>query len=89
MSTSLRWLETGCRYFICLLMLVYGLVKIFHGQFYTDEYWKDTPLGALSGMQLVWSFTKRPAALLFSGCFAQFVFLCWDASSSCDARKHP
>ena len=37
-------------------MLVYGLVKIFHGQFYTDEYWKDTPLGELSGMQLVWSF---------------------------------
>ena len=24
-----RWLEGGCRYFICLLMLVYGLVKIF------------------------------------------------------------
>ena len=38
------------------MMLVYGLVKIFHGQFYTDEYWKDTPLGELSGMQLVWSF---------------------------------
>ncbi len=37
-------------------MLVYGLVKVFHGQFYTDEYWKDTPLGELSGMQLVWSF---------------------------------
>ena len=37
-------------------MLVYGLVKIFHGQFYTDEYWKDTLLGQLSGMQLVWSF---------------------------------
>jgi hypothetical protein len=56
MSTPLRWLETGCRYFICLLMLVYGLVKVFHGQFYIDEYWKDTPLGELSGMQLVWSF---------------------------------
>lgn len=37
-------------------MLVYGVVKIFHGQFYTDEYWKDSPLGQLSGMQLVWSF---------------------------------
>jgi len=37
-------------------MLVYGLVKIFHGQFYTDEFWKDTPLGELNGMQLVWSF---------------------------------
>jgi hypothetical protein len=56
MSTSLQRLETVCRYFICALMLVYGLVKIFHGQFYTDEYWKDTPLGQLSGMQLVWSF---------------------------------
>lgn len=56
MSTSLRWLETVCRYFICLLLLIYGVVKLFQGQFYTDEYWKDTPLAQLSGMQLVWSF---------------------------------
>ena len=37
-------------------MLVYGLVKVFQGQFYTQEYWKDLPLGQLNGMQRVWSF---------------------------------
>ena len=56
MSNSLRRLETVCRYFICLLMLVYGVVKIFQGQFYTHAYWNDTPLGQLNGMQRVWSF---------------------------------
>jgi hypothetical protein len=53
---KMKWLETGCRYFICLLMLVYGLVKVFNAQFYTDYYWKDMPLGKLSGMQLTWAF---------------------------------
>lgn len=51
-----KWLETACRYLICLLMLLYGLVKIFQAQFYTDNYWKDLPLGQLSGMQLTWAF---------------------------------
>jgi hypothetical protein len=76
MSTFLRWLEIGCRYFICLLMLVYGLVKIFHGQFYTDEFWKDTPLGELSGMQLVWSFySYSPIYETFLGAIEVFVGL--------------
>lgn len=56
MNKTTKWLDIICRYFICLLMLVYGLVKVFQGQFYTDYYWKDTPLGQLSGMELVWSF---------------------------------
>lgn len=37
-------------------MLVYGVVKIFQGQFYTHAYWNDRPLGQLNGMQRVWSF---------------------------------
>ena len=37
-------------------MLVYGGVKVFQGQFYTDDYWKDTELGQLNGMQLTWAF---------------------------------
>lgn len=48
--------ESICRYFISLLMFIYGLVKVFQAQFYTDFYWKDLPLGSLSGMQLTWSF---------------------------------
>lgn len=61
MTKRLSRLETGCRYFICLLMLVYGLVKLFHGQFYTDEYWKDMPLGQLTGFQLAWAFHSHSA----------------------------
>ena len=56
MTKRIIWLDIFCRYFICLLMLIYGVVKIFQGQFYTDFYWKDTTLGKLSGMQLTWSF---------------------------------
>ncbi len=56
MNKAIKWIEIICRYFICLLMLIYGLVKVFQGQFYTDYYWKDTPLAQLSGMELVWSF---------------------------------
>jgi hypothetical protein len=56
MSKAIKWLDIIRRYFICLLMLIYGLVKVFRGQFYTDYYWKDTPLGQLSGMERVWSF---------------------------------
>jgi len=51
-----RRVESACRYFITFLMLIYGLVKVFQGQFYTDEYWRDTSLRNLDGMQLVWSF---------------------------------
>jgi hypothetical protein len=51
-----RRVESACRYFISFLMLLYGLVKVFQGQFYTDEYWRDTSLRNLDGMQLVWSF---------------------------------
>jgi len=51
-----RRAESACRYFIAFLMLLYGLVKVFQGQFYTDEYWRDTSLRNLDGMQLVWSF---------------------------------
>jgi hypothetical protein len=61
MKTPFARLETCCRYFICLLMLVYGIVKLFHGQFYTDEYWKDTPLGQLTGFELAWSFHSHSA----------------------------
>lgn len=53
---KMKWLETGCRYFICLLMLLYGLVKVLQAQFYTDNSWKDIPLGELNGMQLTWAF---------------------------------
>ena len=56
MKLKLKGLEVTCRYLICLLMLIYGLVKVFQGQFYTDYYWRDLPLGKLSGMELVWSF---------------------------------
>jgi hypothetical protein len=51
-----RRVETACRCFIVFLMLVYGIVKVFQGQFYTDEHWRDTPLGELDGQQLAWSF---------------------------------
>jgi hypothetical protein len=51
-----RRVDAACRYFIAFLMLIYGLVKVFQGQFYTDEYWRDTSLRNLDGMQLVWSF---------------------------------
>jgi hypothetical protein len=51
-----RRVEPACRYFIAFLMLLYGLVKLFQGQFYTDEHWKDIPLGELDGQQLAWSF---------------------------------
>ena len=51
-----RRVESACRYFIAFLMILYGLVKVFQGQFYTDEYWHDTSLRNLDGMQLVWSF---------------------------------
>ena len=61
MNTTRARLETGCRYFVCLLMLVYGTVKLFHGQFYTDEYWRDTPLGHLSGFELTWAFHSYSA----------------------------
>ena len=56
MNKTIKWADIVCRYFICLLMLIYGFVKVFQGQFYTDYYWKDTPLAQLSGMELVWSF---------------------------------
>jgi uncharacterized membrane protein YphA (DoxX/SURF4 family) len=56
MNKKLKYTETAARYFICLLMLVYGLVKVFQAQFYTDHYWKDIPLGQLNGMQLTWAF---------------------------------
>lgn len=56
MNKTIKWLDIICRYFICLLMLIYGLVKVFQGQFYTDYYWKDITLGHLSGMELAWSF---------------------------------
>ena len=67
-------LETGCRYFICLLMLVYRTGgEGFHGQFYTDEYWKDTPLGSPSRdaaglvvLQLLADHTRRSWAQLKS-----------------------
>jgi hypothetical protein len=55
-GTKARLAESACRYFITFLMLLYGLVKVFQGQFYTDEYWRDTALRNLDGMQLVWSF---------------------------------
>jgi len=55
MNKTIKWLDSICRCFICLLMLIYGLVKVFHGQFYTDYYWKDIPLGQLDGVKLVWS----------------------------------
>lgn len=61
MKTPFVRLETCCRYFICLLMSVYGIVKLFHGQFYTDEYWKDAPLGQLTGFELAWSFHSHSA----------------------------
>lgn len=61
MKTPFARLETCCRYFICLLMLVYGIVKLFRGQFYTDEYWKDLPLGQLTGFELAWSFHSHSA----------------------------
>lgn len=61
MKTPFARLETCCRYFICLLMLVYGLVKLCQGQFYTDEYWKDLPLGQLTGFELAWSFHSHSA----------------------------
>lgn len=61
MGRKLARLETVCRYFICLLMLVYGTVKLFRGQFYTDEYWRDMPLGQLSGFELAWAFHSHSA----------------------------
>jgi hypothetical protein len=45
-----RRVDLACRYFITFLMLLYGLVKVFQGQFYTDEYWRDTSLRSLDGM---------------------------------------
>ena len=54
-----KWLdrtEIICRYFICLLMLTYGLVKVFGGQFYTDYFWKELPLEKMDGMQLTWAY---------------------------------
>ena len=53
-----RRVDSACRYFITFLMLLYGLVKVFQGQFYTDEYWRDTSLRNLDGMQLVWAFSS-------------------------------
>ncbi|HEV7999595.1 MAG TPA: hypothetical protein VGP63_06935 [Planctomycetaceae bacterium] len=52
-----RIVDSGCRYFIALLMLVYGLVKVFQGQFYTDEYWRDTALRNLDGCSWPGRFT--------------------------------
>ncbi len=55
MTKTTKWLDIICRYFICLLMLIYGTVKVFNGQFYTDCYWKDMTLAQLDGVKLVWS----------------------------------
>jgi hypothetical protein len=56
LGTNGRRVDSACRYFIAFLMLLYGLVKVVQGQFYIDEYWRDTSLRNLDGMQLVWSF---------------------------------
>jgi len=39
-----------------MLMLVYGLVKLFRSQFSIELYLKDTPLHQLNGTQLAWAF---------------------------------
>lgn len=49
-------MEMVCRYFICILMLLYGLVKACRAQFGVEEYLKDVPLQQLNGTQLTWAF---------------------------------
>lgn len=56
MKKIISWIEIGCRYFICIFMLLYGLVKLFRLQFSVESYLQDTPLHQLNGTQLTWAF---------------------------------
>lgn len=56
MKKIIQWTEIICRYFICVLMLVYGIVKLFRLQFSIEYYLMDMPLGSLNGTQLTWAF---------------------------------
>jgi hypothetical protein len=49
-------IDSVCRHLICFLMLVYGIVTLFQGQFYADFHWRDSLLGKLDARQLTWAF---------------------------------
>lgn len=56
MKKSIHYMEAACSYFICILMLVYGIVKVCRLQFSVEYYLNDTTLGQLNGTQLTWAF---------------------------------
>ena len=55
-TTLHYYLYTFCRYFSATMLLIYGFAKIIGTQFTTSLSTYDTPIGALSGMDLVWFY---------------------------------
>lgn len=61
MNRRIIFVDQICRHLICFLMLVYGIVKSFQGQFYSDFHWRDSLLGELNARQLAWAFYGHSA----------------------------
>ena len=50
------YLYTFCRYFSATMILIYGFAKIIGTQFTSSPITYDTPIGALTGMDLAWFY---------------------------------
>lgn len=64
-----RWLVVGCRYYLALVMLSYGLVKVIPTQFTQPSLTRLVQtFGEASPMGMVWTFMgMSPAYTIFSG----------------------
>jgi len=66
---SARWLVVGCRFYLGIVLLGYGLAKVIPAQFSTPSLTRLLqPYGASSPMGIVWTFMGlSPAYTIFSG----------------------